>query len=337
MTVTRERKHIGLFRRALVLTIAILALLLLRGPDALALGTQAGTVITNSATVHFTMAGSTFSQTATGSFTVAERMELTLTWQDAGPVSATAGQANAVTTFRLTNAGNGTDSYTLSATGAGIGGDQFDPAVTSLYLDANGNSTYDAGTDTLYTAGTGTIPADGFKTIFVLSSIPATTLSAGDLGIVRLIATSSTGTGPAGTILPAAGDGGTDAVIGSSQGTRTASGSYVISPLTVVNVAKTATVTDPSGGSRPQPGATIHYTLTVTATGPGTANGVLVTDAIPPNTAYTAGTLRLDGALLTDAADLDAGAVASGIVSVSIGNMTSASPAHIITFDVTID
>jgi uncharacterized repeat protein (TIGR01451 family) len=154
---------------------------------------------------------------------------------------------------------------------------------------------------------------------------------------VRLVATSSTGTGPAGTILPGAGDGGTDAVIGSSQGSRTVSGSYIISPSTVVNIAKTAVVTDPSGGTRPQPGATIRYTLTVTAAGPGTASGVLVSDAIPANTTYTANTLRLDGAPLTDAVDLDAGAVAAGMVSISLGSMTSASPAHIVTFDVTID
>lgn len=322
------------------LAFLFVAALLFAGAEALALGTPAGTVITNTATVNFTVSGTNYTQSDSASLQVAERLELTLTWQDAGLVSVAPGQTNAVTIFRLTNIGNGNDGYTLSATGTGIGGDQFDPMVTAIHLDANGNNAYDPGIDPLYTTGTGTIPADGFQTIFVLSTIPAGTLNTGDLGIVELISTSSTGTGPAGTIVPGAGEGGTDAVIGASQGSRVAAGSYVISVLTVVNIAKTAVVSDPYGGTRPQPGATIRYTLTVTVAGPGTVNSVVITDAFPTDTTYSAGTLVLDSLLLTDAADADAGdagITTPGAVTIALGSMTSASPARTITFDVTIN
>lgn len=316
------------------------AAVLMTATGVLALGTSAGTVVTNTATVSGTIAGSSFTMNTSASFQVAERLEFVLILQDAAPVAVTPGQINAVTTFRITNTGNGIDSYLLSATGAGIGGDQFDPVVTALYLDANGNGTFESAVDLLYSTSTGTIAADGFRTVFVLSSIPATTLANGDLGEVNLTTVSASGTGPAGTILPGAGEGGTDAVIGSSQGIRTTTGTYVISNMNLVNLVKTAVVLDPYGGSRPQPGATIRYTLTASVTGPGTANNVVISDAVPADTTYLPGTIVLNGAPQTDAADTDAGNfgfTAPNTITVNVSNLTSASPAQVITFDVRIN
>ena len=334
----KARTHVDLTLMALAAVLC--ALFLGAVPAAFAAGTPAGTVITNSATVSGTVSGTGFTMNASSSFTVAERLELVLTLQDAAPVGVVPGQTNAVATFRLTNTGNGSDSYTLSASGAGIGGDQFDPAVTAIYLDANGNGTFEPSSDQLYTAGTGTIAADGFRTVFVLSSIPATSLANGDLGTVNLTAVAVSGTGPTGTILAGAGDGGTDAVIGASQGTRTTAGGYVVSSAGLVSLTKTAVVLDPYGGNRPQPGATIRYTLTATVTGAGTANSVVVTDPVPANTTYLSGTIVLNGAQLTDAADADAGnfgITAPNTVTVDLGSLTSASPAQVMTFDVRIN
>jgi uncharacterized repeat protein (TIGR01451 family) len=264
-----------------------------------------------------------------------------MTWQDAAPgVTASPGQTNRVTTYRLTNTGNGTESYALSATGAGVAGDNFDPTVTSIYKDANGNGVYDAGTDTLYTAGVNdpALAADGTLTIFVLSTIPGGA-SDGNTGNVQLTAASKTGTGAPGTVLAGLGDGGVDAVIGPSGGTRTVTGTYVVTSV-VVNVVKAATVIDQFGGAQPVPGATIRYTITVTVAGSGTALGVAIKDPIPVNTTYTAGTLKLNGNPLTDGVDGDAGDVGgstAGTATVSLGNLTSASPAQGIVFDVKIN
>jgi len=324
----------------LIAVVALCAALFSAASDSFALGTPAGTVITNTVTVSGTIGGSGFTVNTSASFPVAERLELVLTLQDAAPVTVAAGQTGAVATFRLTNTGNGNDGYTLSGTGAGIGGDQFDPLVTAVYLDANGNGTFESAADQLYSTGTGTIAADGFRTVFILSSIPATSLAGGDLGTVNLTAVASSGTGTTGTILPGAGEGGADAVIGSSQGTRTTAGSYVVGSVSLVNLAKASVVLDPYGGNRPQPGATIRYTLTATVTGAGTANNVVLSDTVPLSTTYLPGTIRLNGAALSDAADADAGnfgSTAPNTITVNLGNLTSASPAQVITFDVRID
>lgn len=308
---------------------------------AYAAGTPAGTVISNRATAHYTVgANSLTADSNQASVTVAEIINLTATWQDAAPgVNVSPGQTNRVTTFRVTNTGNGSERYTLSATGAGVGGDQFDPAVTAIYLDANANGAYDAGTDALYSTGTPTVAPDGFVTAFVLSSIPSTTISDGDRGNVRLTASSKTGTGAPGTVLAGLGDGGVDAVIGSSSGTASPTGTYVVSSI-AVSLNKTVTVIDQFGGTQPVPGATLRFAIAATVAGSGTATGVVITDPIPGNTTYKAATLKLNGAVLSDGADADAGdagGTTAGTVTVRLGNLTSASPVQTVTFDVTIN
>jgi len=139
--------------------------------------------------------------------------------------------------------------------------------------------------------------------------------------------------------VPGAGENGTDAMIGASRGSQSATGSYRVSDLAVV-MNKVAVVADPSGGSLVVTGATIRYTITVSVTGSGTANSVIVADPVPANTTYTPGSLRLNGVTLTDALDIDAGDVggtASNTVTVKAGNLTSASPAQVIAFEVKIN
>ena len=107
----------------------------------------------------------------------------------------------------------------------------------------------------------------------------------------------------------------------------------------VVSVAKSAVVKDQSGGDKALSGATITYTLAVSVSGNGTAAGVVITDPIPANTTYTAGTLRFDGVSLSDAKDGDvgdAGETTAETVTVNLGDMTGASGTKTITFDVKI-
>ena len=74
-----------------------------------------------------------------------------------------------------------------------------------------------------------------------------------------------------------------------------------------MNAVKSQAVVDQFGGTRPLPGARINYTIVVSATGSGTAANSVFTDNIPANTTYVPGTLRLNSAALSDAADADAG------------------------------
>ena len=107
-----------------------------------------------------------------------------------------------------------------------------------------------------------------------------------------------------------------------------------------LNIIKAVTVTDMNGTNLPQPNATLHYSLTITAAGSGTALGTVISDPIPASTTYVSGTLKLNGTLLSDAADSDAGDVGATVpesLTVNLGDMTTASPAQIITFDVKIN
>ncbi|NNE44094.1 MAG: hypothetical protein HKN12_07785, partial [Gemmatimonadetes bacterium] len=82
------------------------------------------------------------------------------------------------------------------------------------------------------------------------------------------------------------------------------------------------------------------YAIVVNVTGNGTATGITLTDAVPTYTTYNPGTLTLNSAPLSDAADADAGdvgATTAGVVTVDLGDLADTAPAQTITFEVTID
>ena len=56
----------------------------------------------------------------------------------------------------------------------------------------------------------------------------------------------------------------------------------------------------------------------------------------PADTTYVAGSLKLDGATLTDAADADAGRSGTSGISVDLGTVSGGS-SRTVTFQVTID
>ncbi len=324
---------------ALRLALLALAGLLLHKP-ALGAGTTAGIDISNTATVDYVMAGSGASTNSnTVTFRVDEILDLDVSWQDAADVGVSTPDSSPALTFLLTNTGNGTDSYALSVQNT-LGGDQFDPAFADIYLDANGNGIFNPGVDTLYIPGTNdpVLGADASQTIFVRNNIPAS-LNSGDLGNSQLIATSNTGTGVPGTAFPNAGENNTFAVVGTSGGIGNVMGTYEVTNTTV-SLLKTVVISDPSGGNQPVSGATLTYRIEVTASGPGTANGVVITDPLPANTTYTANSLTLNAGPLSDAVDADAGDVdgtTPNTVTVNLGDLTPASPVQTITFEVIIN
>jgi hypothetical protein len=78
----------------------------------------------------------------------------------------------------------------------------------------------------------------------------------------------------------------------------------------------------------------------VNVTGSGSADNAVFTDNIPANTTYVLGSLRLNGAALTDGTDGDAGeynAAAPARVRVVLGNLTTASGPQTVAFAVTIN
>jgi uncharacterized repeat protein (TIGR01451 family) len=306
-------------------------------------GTPAGTAITNNATVSYAIGVASFTETSnTTSSIVGEILDVAVAWQDIAPVAVGTGAGAQALTFQITNTGNGTEVFQLGLQNA-LSGNDFDPQPVGagLYLDSNGNGQYDPGTDPVYSPGVNDpdLLPDTSQTVFILCDIPIG-LAGGDSGSSRLSALAvSGGSGLPGTLHPNAGDNGTDALDGSSGGKADATGTYVVSDVSVALV-KSSTVIDPSGGTQPVTGATLSYTIMVTVTGSGTAQNLVITDPIPISTHYSPNTLRLDTNGLTDTADGDAGDVAAttpGAVSVYLGNVVAGSPTRIIEFEVIID
>jgi uncharacterized repeat protein (TIGR01451 family) len=320
--------------------------MVLAASAAQAVGTAAGTDITNTASVTADVGGSLVTATSNSHvLTVAEVVGVDVTLLTTGNVLVNSPASAQVLSYRVTNIGNGIDTFSLTVNNALVG-DDFDPAYVSIYFDANGNGLYDVGVDTLYAPGTNdpqldaNVPALDDVVVFVLNDIPAA-LASGNLGDSELLATSATGTGAPGSVIAGAGENGTDAIIGPTGGDDLAPGTYQVSTV-AMTIAKTSLVADPFGGSLPIPGATITYTLLVTVTGAGTADAATLTDAIPANTTYVAGSLTRNAAPLTDASDspvdeADFGVTTSGALTVGLGNLPAGGPPESITFQVTIN
>ena len=302
-----------------------------------AAGTTAGTTISNSATASYTDTGGNPRSANSNQvdIIVDELLDVTVAKADPGPVVVAPGSNNQVLSFTVTNTGNGSEAFDLTPTTA-IGGDQFDPTTTSIVIDTNNNGVYDPGVDTVYTAGSNdlTLAPDQSKRVFVLSTIPGggSDLDRGDLD---LTAAARTGTGAAGTIFAGQGQGGGDAVVGTTGADGVDRGAYVIQSATMTFV-KSATVLDPFGGTKSVPGSIITYTLVATISGTGTLTNLAIGDTIPANTTFQTGTITMQGSPMTDAADADAGQFAANAVTVQLGSLAGGQTRSI-TFKVRIN
>lgn len=305
--------------------------------QAYAAPTPAGTVINNSATATYDLPGGGQSTVTSNivSLTVDELLDVAVAWTDGGDVSVTPGAVNQVLIWRVTNAGNGSEAFRLVARD-NAGGDDFDPAATSIVLDANNNGVYDPGLDTLYVAGANepVLAPEQSAMVFVLSTIPA---GAGDAqrGRIDLVATAVTGSGAPGTSFAGQGQGGGDAVVGATGADAEDDGYYKASAGSVAFV-KSATVADPFNGTTSVPGAIITYRLVATVSGSGSLANLRIADAIPAGTTYRPGTLTLEGTGLSDAVDADAGEFSGTGIAVRLGTVAGGS-ARTVTFQVAID
>jgi len=304
-----------------------------------AVGTAAGTNITNTATVNYSLGGTPTTITSnTTTLAVAELINVTIALQSP-TVSVAAGGSNKALLFLVTNTGNGGEIFALAGDSVLVG-DDFDPtpAAPFIYFDTDSSGDLSPA-DTPYVAGGNDpfIAADGSVAVLLVNNIPPG-LPDGEYGRSELTATANTGTGAPGTVMPGQGPGGVDAVIGTSGGVAAVFGQYLVGDI-LLSAVKSQAVLDPFGGSQPIPGAAITYQIVVTAAGSGVALGAAFSDPIPASTTYVAGSLRLNGATLTDSVDSDAGSFTLGParVAVSLGDLSTAAGPQTIDFRVTIN
>lgn len=298
-------------------------------------GIDAGTLIENTATATYTTTtgGTETVNSNTVELAVDELLDVTLTSRDGGPVGTSPGQATL--TFELTNTGNGPEAFRLTANPA-VAGNDFDTTVDSIAVDTNGNGVYDPGIDEILTGPetTAVLDPDEILVIFVNVTVPGTAVDS-DQSDVELLAEAVTGTGTPGTVFADQGVNGVDAIVGSTNADATATGSLIVG-ITTVDLVKTQSVVDPFGGTSAVPGSVVTYTITANVQGSGAVNGLVITDAFPAGTSYSAETITLGGAALTDAAGDDAGEADATGISVDLGTV-SGGTSQSISFDVTVD
>ncbi len=315
-------------------------LLLLPVHTALGAGVPAGTVIQNAATVSYQVSGEAVSiDSNMTSLTVVERIDVVVTLQSP-QIPVQPGEADRAILFQVTNTGNGDEAFALAIDSV-IAGSDFNPvpAATPIYFDSDASGDLSAG-DTPYQPGVNdpVLAADSSIGILLVNGIPVGPAN-GDIGRSELTATAITGTGAPGASYPGQGDNGVDAVIGASGGEAAEVGEYLIDDVQL-SVVKAQQVSDPFGGSEPVPGATITYTVTIEVTSAGTAASAQVRDPIPQYTTYSPGSIELNGNLITDAVDGDAGELDSSgaaAVIVRLGDLEQADGPQVVEFRVTID
>lgn len=312
-----------------------------------AAGTPAGTLITNTATLSYSIGGVPEAPivSAPASLRVDEIINLTLVWQDGGPVSVATPDTNDVLTFLLTNTGNGAERFALTRNNL-LGSDNYDPvngSAGAIFLEnglAPGLQTSGPNADTLYVAGVNDpdLPADASRIIYLVSDTPASLVS-GNTGLAALV-TASTTPGAAGampgTALAGLGTGGVDAVVGTSQAQASRTGSYLVSDVALSLVKAVVSALDPRGGSSVETGSVLTYRITATLSGTGSVNNLIITDPLPAQTAYVAGSMLVNGATRTDAVDADNARFSANTITVDFGN-TASPVVQVIEFRATVN
>lgn len=307
------------------------------------IGTTAGTMVTNVATVNY-LVGPSPPITATSntvSFRVDEIVQPVLTWQDATPIAVTTPGSNAVLTFLLTNGGNGSEAFGLTRTNgpAPLPSGNYTPlngSIGSIYLESGALSGFQGSgpnADPLYVAGSSdpTLAPNTNITIYVISNTPSVANNLqGDVLLGAAALTVGAAGALPGTALPGLGQGGGFAVVGSARAQADATGSYITSGLGLVMNKTVLKVRDARGTSVVMPGAEISYQIVATLSGAGTASNLALIDPLPALTTYVPGSMVVDGLVQTDAADTDPAQfiAATQTVSVSLGNV--AAPATVV-------
>ena len=279
--------------------------------------TPAGTSITNQARLQFHVQNAPGEiQSNAVAFTVVQLLGVAVTSQDAGDVGVNSPDVSRVLSFRVTNIGNGTETYRLSRSDT-VPGDDFDPLLppgptAALYLENGLQPGFQAtgpNADVAYVAGSNdpSLAAGADRIVYLVSAIPPGQAHLGT-GRSQLIATSAQSDvpgQPAGAALPPLSGGLQERVVGASRGQAAAQGAYRVTGVQTLVEKTVAKVLDPNGGDTVMPGAVISYRLVVELRGVGTASSVVVSDSLPAQVRYKPGALRVNGALQTEAVDAD--------------------------------
>lgn len=270
-------------------------LLALAGAPAHAAPPPAGTSISNQASATYSD-GSGVARTVTSNLvqtTVTQVYSLTLTAN--GAQNATPGSV-VYYPHTLTNTGNGTDTFNLSAaSGAGF-------TMGSIQIFADNGSGQPTGAAI---TSSGAL-ASGATFRFIVQGTVPTTATAGATNVLNVTATS----------------------VGDISRTASNTDTTTVTSNAVVTLTKAISASSGAAGSGPY-----TYTLTYTNTGNSNATAVAITDAIPAGMSYVAGSARWS---VTGATALSDTGGSSGSAPNTLTSTVTGGPSGPFTFQATI-
>jgi uncharacterized repeat protein (TIGR01451 family) len=222
--------------------------------------------------------------------------------------------------FHLVNRGNGVRAFAL-ALDPGQAGDSFDPTNCLIYVDRANQAAPDLATLRPQGRNDPIVLAAGESvTVWAMCDIPD---GAGGGGRIVL------------DVRPVVSPGDIAASAWTPDA-ATARNTYHVAGALSVELSKSQSVTDRLGRPRAIKGAVVTYSLAAKLRGHGVAGDLAITDPIPSGSSYVPGSLRLDGAALSDADDSDAGRADAQGVLVRLGAV-SAPALRTVTFQVLIN
>jgi uncharacterized repeat protein (TIGR01451 family) len=324
------------------------------GSLAHASGTDANVLISNTASVNYTVGGVAQTQvnSPAAEFRVDRKIDLNLIETNNAAANATPGATAVVTTYKLTNTGNGAQGYTFTA--ANTGGtlftrpDAYD--VSNLLVRVSSAACVPATTTTPAYAGetattVPTLAKDACVYVFILADSPLTATN-GQAANVRLTAISREAVSlndldPLATAaLAVADDPNTVQIVYADGGIGQVARDgrffaddqyYIVGPqLAATKVAAVQVDALQPSNPKPIPGATVQYTITLTNSGAAAADAVVIGDAIPANTTFVCGSMTLNGSPVADPPNCATTPPAN--VSANVGTMGITAPSNQATF-----
>ena len=290
--------------RLAVMMVAVLALAV---PQlAQAVGTDFGTTITNNVTIQYGSGPSTITTSTSVNFLVDRVLDWTIAPSTAVTVGVFPGSTGNAIAYSVQNATNGTVDilFTLTTLAAA-------PSTVTLYADDGGTPGVFDSTDTALPPGASgfyidEVGEDTAPTIFIVVDamaaatttdvysfeIASVTREGNGAGLGAALADDSGNVESSILVQNVYNDGaGYNDAAGDLNYTAYAAFQVVVPSLTAT---KTAVVTaDGLGNVAPNakaiPGATVHYTISITNSGTATATAVNITDDIPTNTTFLGG------------------------------------------------
>ena len=288
--------------------IVMVAVLALAVPQsALAAGTDFGTTITNDVTIQYGSGPSTITTSTSVDFLVDRVLDWTIAPSTATTVGVFPASTDNAIAFSVQNATNGTVDILFTLTELAVA-----PSTVTLYRDDGGTVGSFDGTDTALPPGASgfyydEVGEDTAPTVFIVVDamaaatttdvysfeIASVTREGNSVGVLGAVLADDSGNVDSSILVQNVyndGAGYNDAA-GDLNYTAYAAFQVVVPSLTAT---KTAVVTaDGLGNVAPNakaiPGATVHYTISITNSGTATATAVNITDDIPANTTFLGG------------------------------------------------